>query len=170
MAKAVRATKVASVRALAAAVGRAHSGVLAWMKRPDWPFARKSPGPWDPAAVKAWADRTLTPEPGSDDEAGGVIDQDVRLKVSLKKMLGQIKKLELGNQVLEEELKKIKGESIDSKDVERERLQRIEAVKSELMTIGTLAVRLPVSRDDVPQVESILIEWARGVCRKFSGT
>lgn len=61
---------------LAAAVGVSTNTVLAWVKRPDWPFGRKAP--FDVKAVVAWRMVVLgwawtEPAPQPDDEANKLL-------------------------------------------------------------------------------------------------
>jgi hypothetical protein len=47
------ATQAKNQEALAALVGRSPAAVSKWLRRADWPFARKPP--WDAVRVAAWA-------------------------------------------------------------------------------------------------------------------
>ena len=145
-----------SLRALGRAVGRSAPTILAWTRRTDWPFATKPP--WDVEEVRRWM-QTLEPEPGSEErEPGGNAPQLPEAKLRL--VLKRVERLELENEQL-------KGNSLSRDEVERGRVERIQAVRNELGNIRLLALKLPLAPADVPKAELILEEWGRAVCRKF---
>jgi hypothetical protein len=56
--------RAASLRELASLLGVSRTSTSNWSRDPRWPFGRS--GPYDPVAVKAWAARTLAPNPAAE--------------------------------------------------------------------------------------------------------
>lgn len=59
------------------------------------------------------------------------------------------------------------GNYVKKEDVDRERLARVAAVKTELTNVRLLALKM--EGKPLTQRETILEDWARDVCNKFAG-
>ena len=134
-------TEASSRRALAKAIGKSESAVRKWLANPEWPFGQSPP--WNIAKVKAWAKRSLAPNPAETDadvapapSAAGVAkplsaERQAKLRLTREKL----KRARLDRALLE-------GRLVDRAEVEAQRLARIQAVKAALLALPRLAGRL----------------------------
>lgn len=159
------------VRQLGAALGVSAKTATQYINDPSWRLGR---GPWGAKAIvaaKAWK-RQVYPadgEPGEDpsllsNDAGstGVLAEirrlPVKTRVQVQKMLESIASIKVDREM------KLGG-LVRKEDVDRERVERVQAVRQEMSRVRLQAVKL--QGQDLLACEKILEEWARGVCRKF---
>ena len=157
-----------SISALAKLVGKSKVAVAKWVKRDDWPFG---PAPWHEGQVphvKRWAgnlqaDRSApAPEPADEGTAGLSLKQ----KLELRKLAATIQKYEAQVKALQADA----GEYVARKEVERMNVERIYAVKAELLNTARLAGMLEVVivPGKLAEAEAIMRKWAKGICDRFA--
>lgn len=171
---------VSNQRDLAKALGVSPKTANKYVRDPRWKLGK---GPWTDAAVakardwrrkhfptseeeaaasKAPADNA---RPGASDgdgagDADDLLPRDPMTRAKLDLLVKRAAKVEIENTIA-------LGGYLRREDVERGRVERIEAVKAELYTVRVLAIQL--EGKSLPERERILEDWARGVCLKFAG-
>lgn len=158
-----------SISQLAKRVGKSKVAVAKWVKRDDWPFG---PAPWHEDQVphiQRWAkgslqeDRSATPEPEPAADTAGL---SLKQKLELRKLAAMIQKYEAQVKALQADA----GEYVARKEIERMNLDRIYAVKAELMNTARLVGMLEVilQPGKAAEAEVIVRRWAKGVCDRFA--
>lgn len=152
-----------STRELAAALGKSHTAVNRWLKDDRWPFARKPP--WAPAMVaqiRAWAARTLAPNPGAADAHAApartgtdIASLSPERQAKLALSLAKVERATFENQAR-------KGEWHRVDDCRQRRVRQITDLRVQLLD---LADALPFSPDDKEIVRGRVLE----LCRRFAG-
>jgi len=155
-------TRAKSQRELARAVGRSAAAVNGWLKRRDWPFPRQAPKRgWDVAAVKAWAETTLSPDPAAEaaDAALARVDgkpMDEMQRAKLHVLVERAAKLRLEREIRQREY-------VHREQVQREVSRLIHAAKAELLNLPRcITPRLP------PEVEQVVMAGVRDVLDRLA--
>jgi len=130
-----------SGRQLAKSLGKSQSAVRKWFAHDAWPFGRS--GPWDIAAVKSWAAKHIGANPAAEPETTKPPEGSTRPPAEISEE--RRAKLDL----IRERRRKLKHENgvnaglyLLKSDVEIGRLERVEAVKSALLSLPKLATQL----------------------------
>lgn len=146
-----------SIRHLARQLNKSDAAVRKWLAREDWPFPRKPP--WDVRQVEAWAEINLKPNPAAayqrkitDVRNGsgeyGEVGALTRAKIQVT--------LERAMWIRQRRLTEAK-KLIDAGQVQRQWLEHIQAVKSQLMVLPrSIANELVGSKRE--EIEQILTQ------------
>lgn len=146
-----------SLNKLAAGVGRSRPAVTDWVNHPEWDQPRKPP--WNIAKAKAWAARTLSPDPAqmwrTEQAGGGVADGGLEaLKrnplnaARLKLALVRAEKLELERKILA-------GDYVAWSEIETALVRRAHAVRAAFQAIPMQVAGQLVGQDEA-RIEQIL--------------
>ena len=147
---------VLSIRALARGVCRHHGTVSKWLRSPKWPFGQR--GPWDVAAVAAWAATSLQPDRSVGGGSTSPADLSLLAQAELQLKIRQVQKLEV-------EIQELKGRLHDSEECRRRRLGLIQGAKARLLDLGRSAAPDLVGLEQ-DGVERVLAER---LCRIVDG-
>jgi hypothetical protein len=155
--------KVKTQAELAAAVGKSQQAIGKWIHDDRWPFART--GPWDVAKVKAWAARTLSPNPAAPavEAIAGVeqppqppgapglsVERQVKVKIGLER--GKL--LELQRQILN-------GEYLLRDEVERVEMAWMTAIRTRFIEMPDCLAGLSTEQRETVRQAVVAI------CRDF---
>jgi hypothetical protein len=145
----------AGVRELAGLIGRSHSTVSKWLRRPDWPFARTPP--WNAVKVLAWAKANLAPNPAAGMPQPPAYPQEGEL---VNRVQAQAKAQLLGNRalLLRQRYDYLAGKLHDVERCQQRRLRQIHAVRIALLDLPRLAP--PFERELAERIDVILKRFA----------
>ena len=160
-----------SLEEIANFYSRSKSAVHKWTKHDSWPCKGKN---YSKARIdkfcRRWIDKVDAPQSSS--HATDDPDFDSRPLEELIQSLPPERRVKamfalekMASEKLDREMKL--GGFLKKEDVERGRVERVVAVKAELVNARLLALKMEGKA--LPEREQILDEWARGVCRKFAG-
>jgi hypothetical protein len=148
--------QIASLRALAAALGKSHTAVGRWLKDDRWPFARKPP--WNApivAQINSWASRTLSENRAAEPPAAAqstavdpvsslTPERQAKLALSLER---------LETQKLTNELRRGNLHSFD--DCRNRRIRQVTELRDALLSIPDA---LPLRSDQKEMIRGRIIE------------
>ena len=140
---------IESLRQLAAALSKSHTALAKLAKREDWPFKP----PYVAADVKAWCDLNAT-------GPAGETQLTPQKELKLKLMGAQLAKLELDYQIETKAL-------VSREEVERQNVQKVMAVRNELMNTPRLMAMLASATTPIEQ-EATIRSWLKGICDRFA--
>lgn len=158
---------------LGAALHRSTPQISAWVNDPRWTFARR--GPWNVAAVRAWAENTLEPHQGikplgdgTDEGGDGESEASILAGLSperaakLRLVIARARKVELDRAILT-------GVYQRRADVERANVARVHAVRGALLALPQQLAKVLVGRSEA-QIETELVRAVTALCERFAGT
>lgn len=159
--------EIPSVRQLAKELGRSNPTVLSYVKRQDWPFARK--GPWkrsDLPKMRRWMAQTLAPDLANPDN---VLEPDPVADLRLSpERLAKVRLLITRQAKLELERAILAGDFLDKAEERRRDLEKIQVVKSALQGLSRRLPPLLVGRS-VDEISEIIREEATWIMQAFAG-
>ncbi len=150
-----------SLRKLGKAIGRSHTTISKWKKRPDWPFGTKPNAEWIPADVKQWAAENVSGD-SSDDVSS---NEEATLFQQLR-----VKKLQAEIDAKNRKAAHDDNEFLPRTEVELADVQKIQAVKSALSNLGRVTESrfTGVSRRQRKRVRELIEEQVQEILREFS--
>ena len=143
--------KAKSIRALAAAVGRAESAVRKWLRHVDWPFGVKPP--WSVSAVKRWA-MTLPADKAAGGGNGDLAEAKLQLVRERTKLLRTRRLLEA-------------GKLVNAEEVLQSNMRKIHSVKAAFLSLPRSVSAMLVGMD-AAAIEAELTERIVAICQEFA--
>jgi len=165
-----RRSSAASIRALAAALGRSEAACRKWTSRADWPFGAP---PWSIEKVREWALVALSPDPAAAlhdrlaNAERAVREADMTETPISARWKAELLQIIARTRLLTQEYQRRDGSLHDTATCQARRVRQILAVKEKFLSLPRiLAPRLVgLTRDEI---ERLLLAEIEAVCNAFA--